>query len=374
MSISIDIEKTFKTSAGTFRLAPKFSTDVGMTVFLGPSASGKTATLKCVAGLLQPDSGTIELNGDTFYDSASRVNLAPRKRRVGYVFQDLALFPHLTVADNIVFGIRGSTRWAKRSMIEDMLKLMRLDQLYNCYPHQLSGGQRQRVALARALVIEPQVLLLDEPFTALDNAVREKLRSDIARIQASYDVPMILVTHDMEEAFEMAQQLVIFDRGRVLQVGDRDEVFYRPRNKTVARFVGSKNIYSGKLVGLDGGQARVATENFEVVCSASNGFSVGQEVEFCIRPEEVMIVRPDRQLSPGLVENVFSGNIVEAVHSGPTFSTKVRLPNSSNPDYDFAIKLPSHAYNRLRLSVGSPISISLKKSALHLLEQGDDDD
>jgi len=374
MSVFVDIDKNLASPSGGFQLAPKFETGKGMTVFFGPSASGKTSTLKCIAGLLRPDSGVIKVNDKVFFDSACLVDLPARKRRVGYVLQDLALFPHLSVVGNIAYGLRGLTLWARRSRVDEMLELMRLKGTADCRPAQLSGGQRQRVALARALVIRPEILLLDEPFTALDTAVREKLRADIANIQSSHNVPMLLVTHDLEEAFELGERLVVFDKGRVLQVGSRDEVFYRPRNKTVARFVGTKNIFSGKLLKVENGWGTVAADGFEVVCPVTNGFSAGSPVEFCIRPEEVMVVRPGRELGPEIEANILQGRVVEASHLGASFVTKVKLSRGSKRDYDFTIKLPSHAFNRLRLGVGSDVSISLKKNALHLLEAGETDD
>lgn len=368
MSVLVDIKKSLTSPSGNFGLAPKFETGQGMTVFFGPSASGKTSTLGCIAGLSRPDSGVIKVNDKVFFDSACRVDLPARKRRVGYVLQDLALFPHLSVAGNIAYGLRGLTQWAKRSRVDEMLELMRLRGTADSRPEQLSGGQRQRVALARALVIRPEILLLDEPFTALDTAVREKLRADIANIQSAYNMPMLLVTHDLEEAFELGERLVIFDKGSVLQVGTRDEVFYHPRNKTVARFVGTKNIFSGKLLKVENGWGTVAADGFEVVCPVTNGFSAGSPVEFCIRPEEVMVVRPGRELNPAIEANILQGRVVEAAHLGASFVTKVKLASGSRGDYDFTIKLPSHAFKSLRLGVGRDISISLKKNSLHLLE------
>jgi len=175
-----------------FDLDVELEVDTGLTVLFGPSGAGKTMTLRAVAGLLTPDAGHIAINGECLFDSAQGVNLPPQRRRVGYVMQDYALFPHLTVAENIAFGLTGHTAREKQLIVREMLEVMRLEGLGSRRPDRLSGGQQQRVALARALVIQPRVLLLDEPFAALDTPLRSRLRRDLVEVRQRFDLPILV--------------------------------------------------------------------------------------------------------------------------------------------------------------------------------------
>ena len=352
-----------------------------LVVIFGPSGSGKSLTLNILAGLAVPDSGRVHVGERIFFDSDKRVNLPPQKRRVGYVFQDYALFPHLTVAKNIAFGLGGLERAAVEKRVGEMLVLMRLENLGDRYPRQLSGGQKQRVALARALVMEPSVLLLDEPFSALDSAVREKFRVDLLRIKDRFDIPILFVTHDLEEAYMLADRVVVFDQGRVLQSDCRDEVFHRPLTRTVARFVGAKNIFSGQVLAVGGDGCRIETDDFQVTVPAGGldgavEAGLGDPVEFCIRPEDVMIVRPNQALTAEMRENFLPGRLMAAGRRGAMYQLEVKVGDAPplSGDFDFTIRIPAHAYERLGLGVGKELSISLKKQAIHLIPKGADAD
>lgn len=353
---------------GDFNHNVDFTAGNELVVAFGPSGSGKSLTLNMIAGLREPDSGRIVIGDQVFFDSSQKINLSPQRRKVGYVFQDYALFPHLTVAKNIAFGLSGLNKTEVSSRVEAMLKLMRLERLGDSYPDRISGGQRQRVALARALVMEPAILLLDEPFSALDSAVREKLRLDLIKIKERYNIPIIFVTHDLEETYLLADKIVVFNQGRILQTGTRDQVFHQPNGRTVARFVGAKNIFSGRIAKTNGTRCAIETDRFKVEAASTN-HAVGDEVDFCIRPEDIMIVRPDRALKKGVEANVFSGRIVSASRRGASYQLELALNGESNPEtaYDFIIRLPAHAYQRLGLSVESRIDISLKTPAICVL-------
>lgn len=338
-----------------------------LVVLFGPSGAGKSATLQCLAGLYRPDSGTISVNGAKFFDSETGVDLPPRKRNMGYVFQDYALFPHLTVAENIAFGLKGITRWAKRSKVDGMIKLMRLDGLADALPSKISGGQKQRVALARALVIEPKVLLLDEPLSALDSAVREKLRKDLLKIKEEFELTIILVTHNLEEAYQLGDKIVVFDQGRVLQSGNREEVFFHPADRTVARFVGAKNIFSGKVSRASNGHLVINSNRFQAITDVNSGFEVGETVGFCIRPEDVMVIRPDKELAGGLRENLFKGRIKSVSHRGDCCLLQFKIDDDNHDrDFDFIIKLPVHAFQKLKSISYPDVTVSLKKQAIHV--------
>ncbi|MGE4442570.1 MAG: ATP-binding cassette domain-containing protein [Desulfomicrobium sp.] len=213
-----------------FELHSRFSTNSRRIALFGPSGSGKSLTLLALAGLLRPQRGRIEVCGRTFLDVASGVNVPARKRKIGMLFQDFALFPHLTVRDNVSFGLKpvfGPLKAAHRERVDELLELCGLTSCAGQRPGQISGGQRQRTALARALAPNPDLLLLDEPFTALDQPLRERMRAELSTILERFDIPMVMVSHDLDDVDHFAQTLVAFGHGRVLDVID-----YEARRKT----------------------------------------------------------------------------------------------------------------------------------------------
>ena len=216
MTVDIDIVKTVRSGGAAFRLRTCFSTaDRAVTLF-GPSGSGKTLTLKAIAGLLTPDDGRIAVNGEVLFDAKAGLNLPTRRRGIGYVFQDYALFPHCTVRENVAFGLKplfGRLGRAGNRRVDDLLDRFGLDRLANCLPGTLSGGQRQRTALARALATQPRLLLLDEPFNALDQPLRMSMRRALSDLLETIDIPMILVTHDLDDIAMLADTLVAYCDG-----------------------------------------------------------------------------------------------------------------------------------------------------------------
>lgn len=215
-----------------------------VTVLFGRSGMGKSMTLACVAGLATPDAGQIIVNGLTCYDSTAGINLPPQQRRVGYVTQDYLLFPHLTVAQNVAFGLVNKSRSERDAIVQEALSWLGLEPLAHAHPRELSGGQQQRVALARALVIRPQVLLLDEPFSALDSPTRSRLRHDLLRLQREQGVPVLFVTHDLAEAMLLGEQMAVIADGRLLQLDTPQRVRQHPADMLVAELVGSEDAYS----------------------------------------------------------------------------------------------------------------------------------
>jgi ABC-type sulfate/molybdate transport systems ATPase subunit len=240
---------------GNFQLAVDVRVPLGLIVLFGPSGAGKSLTLRCLAGLLRPERGYISLDGQTLFDTESSLNLPPQARRVGYVPQHYALFPHLTVAENVRFALpeplqrtKGRQGRAERDRrVSELLSSLQLEGLERRYPSTLSGGQQQRVALARALAAEPCLLLLDEPFNALDAAVRERLRDMLRGFQRRFAIPIVLVTHDHQEVQQLADTVVAIQQGKVVQVGSVEEIFYAPRTLDVARLTGQRNIFGAHL-------------------------------------------------------------------------------------------------------------------------------
>jgi molybdate transport system ATP-binding protein len=222
MRIEVRLHKTLHARGRSFPLDVAFASQDEFVVLFGPSGAGKTVTLEAIAGLRQPDSGRIVIGDRVLFDHEAGINLPVRERRVGYVFQDYALFPHLTVAENIGFGLRRAWQWrvprGVRRSVDDMLQLFELTPVAQSYPRQLSGGQRQRVALARALVKQPDVLLLDEPFAALNPLLRARMRSELLDVQRRFAVPVLLITHDQEDVEIFADTLVLYGEGHVAGV------------------------------------------------------------------------------------------------------------------------------------------------------------
>ena len=236
MAIQVDIEKNFK----GFSLKSKFESNTSATGILGASGSGKSMTLRCIAGIETPDKGRIVINGRTVFDSEKKINLKPQERRIGYLFQNYALFPTMTVKDNILCGYRGE-KSQKEEKVRDYIKRYQLDGLENRYPAQLSGGQQQRVALARMMIGEPEAILLDEPFSALDGYLKDVLQKDMQEFLKQYQGDMLMVTHSRDEAFRFCNELMLLKEGKTLIFGDTRKLFEQPQLLEAARLTGCKN-------------------------------------------------------------------------------------------------------------------------------------
>jgi molybdate transport system ATP-binding protein len=283
-----------------FTLDVAFDAPAGLTVLFGPSGAGKSLTLQAIAGLLPLDAAHIALDGVVWHDSARGVYLPPQRRHVGYVPQHYALFPHLTVEQNIAFGLktRGSQKKESWQRIGELIALMRLGGLERQRPAQLSGGQQQRVALARALAVEPRLMLLDEPFSSLDAAVREALREELRALHERVHVPIVLVTHDAAEARMLAETVVVIQHGRVLQVGVPDAVFRSPVTRAVAALVGMHTCWTGVVIGFADGRsaqtgiARVQVDHdllLDVCVPARMQVHSGQTLQLGIRTDELRV-------------------------------------------------------------------------------------
>lgn len=244
MAITVDIEKNFK----GFHLKTAFSSSTSATGILGASGSGKSMTLRCIAGIEKPDRGKIVINGRTVFDSAQKINLKPQERRIGYLFQNYALFPTMSVRENIGCGYRGE-KAEKEKRIEDFIERYHLEGLENRLPSQLSGGQQQRVALARMMIGDPEAILLDEPFSALDGYLKDVLQKDMKEFLNQYPGDMLMVTHSRDEAFRFCNELMLLQEGRTLIFGNTRQLFEQPRLVEAARLTGCKNSSRIKKLG-----------------------------------------------------------------------------------------------------------------------------
>ena len=242
MSLIVDIEKKL----GSFLLRSKFETGSGTMALLGASGCGKSVTLKCIAGIMTPDKGRIVLDGETLFDSEKHIDLTPQRRQVGYLFQQYALFPNMTVLQNIQCGIRSGSRGEKQQRASEQLRRFRLEGLEKKYPAQLSGGQQQRVALARILASEPRAILLDEPFSALDGFLKWNLEMELADFLSDFSGPILWVSHDLGECFRSCRSVCIMDNGASLPVTDMETLVHHPATQCAARLVGLRNFLPGR--------------------------------------------------------------------------------------------------------------------------------
>jgi len=291
--IRVELHHTFP----DFTLDVRFTTAADVTVLFGPSGVGKSLTVRAIAGLFTPHRGYIQVEEEVWLDTARTLHIPPQKRRVGYVPQHYGLFPHLTVGENVAFGLRHMAPGERQQRVQEMLTLMRLEGLADRRPGELSGGQQQRVALARALVTQPRLLLLDEALGALDPVLREELRETVRTIQHRYRIPLFLITHDVEEAALLGDYWIVFEEGRVVQTGEPGEIFRHPATPHIARAVGMRNIYTGVV------RAHPAAGITEIQWGATvlqverGDLPVGRDVIFGFRPEDVLFVREDRPLA-----------------------------------------------------------------------------
>jgi len=330
---------------------------------VGPSGAGKSTVLRCIAGLQIPDQGVISCKGQVWFDSSIRINSSPQQRRVGMVFQNYALFPHLMVRDNLLLAVDEDKK-DRQNYVEQLLEQVHLTGLENRYPHQLSGGQQQRVALARALAREPQVLLLDEPFSAVDKVTRRKLYLELNTLRRGLDMPIILVTHDLDEAAMLADSMCVIHQGKTLQQGTPEEVLYKPENAAVARQVDVRNLLSATLIG-DKGQFQLRWHNYHLTVMATSGFKAGQYVHWTLSPSKILLhqrVRPSR----GEHENPVSGVIQDMVtlRGITTVLIVVEQTNGTILQMD----LPEHVAMRNQLMEGEMITVSLLSESIHLME------
>jgi len=276
---------------------PAFSLDVeveakpGVTVLYGASGAGKTLTLDCLAGFTAPDSGRIMLDERILFDAAARVNLPPRHRDCGYVFQNYALFPHMTLWQNLAFAAERHPRLERHRRVNEMLERFRILEHAAKLPNEVSGGQKQRCSIARALITQPRLLLLDEPSRGLDSFLRNELYQLVGQIRADYRIPIVLVTHDLDECFALGDTVLVYRDGRILQSGAPRKVYSQPATPEVARTLGVTNIFEAEILALDPGRntSRVRALGQELAGTYFPGRLLGDRVWMCVPPSELRI-------------------------------------------------------------------------------------
>ena len=328
-----------------------------VTVLFGPSGCGKTTTLRCLAGLDRPSTGVIRYIDTVWFDASQNVQLRPQARGVGFLFQEYALFPHLTVARNIAYGLGQLSAENRNTSVSNILELLQIKGLENRYPRQLSGGQQQRVALARALVTRPRILLLDEPLSALDERTREIIRPELRRLLTALGIPILLVTHDRVEAMAMGDHVVVLDQGAILQQGPVAEVFGRPANLAAASIVGIETVLDGRVQVVENGLATIAVGN--VLLTAVAPPKPCTHVSVCIRGEDVVLQVGDGHSSSP--RNRLDAAVCGWQAEGPL--VRVQL----DCGFPMTALVTRPAWEELGLREGSRVLALVKAPAIHLI-------
>lgn len=347
---------------GAFEYDAAFEADGEVVVLFGHSGAGKSLTLQAIAGLLTPVKGHIEIAGRMVFDRASGIEVPPQQRNVGYVVQELALFPHMSVVENVAFGVPGS-RVERHARARALLDRLGLAGYEDRAPGSLSGGQRQRVALARALARDVPLLLLDEPFSALDESLRRTLRAELLRLRAELGLTVVFVTHDLREAHLLADRLAVFDRGKILQFGRREEVFHRPASRRVAELTGVGNVMSGRVLRRLEGVLEVDVSGLVLrVEDPEWRPAVGEGVELALRAERVNLRR-------GAPEELGASNFVQAdvmeEHAYGAGFTLRFAPLGPGPSLE--VDLPSRPYEVLGLQERKRWTLELPAEDLHVM-------
>ncbi len=376
MSARLDVRLVKRLPGFTLDVA--WSAGDGVAVLFGPSGAGKTLTLQCLAGLLRADEGRIVVDGRVLFDAdarGARVDVPPQARRVGYVFQGYALFPHLSVADNVGFGLRDLPAARRADKTAQVLARLGLAEHADRLPRELSGGQRQRVALGRALAIDPALLLLDEPLSALDAPLRRALRDELRQLLSDLGTAAVLVTHDFTEAYRLGDRIVVYDAGRVVQSAPRSELLWQPASDSVARIMGIRNVLRGTVVKAtpDRIQIRWRGQLLEAVNSPSRSYlpAADTPIAFFIRPEYVRLIRKDRgSADPTHHMNLMDGVVVGEEDFGTTWSLRIRLSVPGAPaqgEYDLEVEVPHLVYEILEIERDRRWQFSIHRGSIHVL-------
>jgi molybdate transport system ATP-binding protein len=371
--LEVRIRKRYSNPEGSFNLNVHFRALAGFTILFGASGAGKTTLLDCIAGLSDPDDGRIAVGGEDLYDSEKKRNVAAWKRNIGYVHQDLALFPHLTAEENVAYGLRRLRSPERQTRSREILALFRIDHLRDRRPAQISGGERQRVALARALVTEPRALLLDEPLAALDRPTKSSLVGDLRRWNQHHRVPILFVTHDGEEVFALGDEVIVLDAGRIVAQGQPHEVMHAPRLETVAHLSGFENIFDGTVVALheDRGTMTCQITTCQIMtCRLGGGAveletplvraEVGSRLRVGVRAGDLLLAT---EYPHGLsARNVLPGTIRRLVQRDVVISAMVDCGGT-----EFEVHVTLAARDALQLGAGKSVWVVVKTHSCHLM-------
>ena len=358
------LTKTLRGDAVTsFLLDVDLEVSPGITILFGPSGAGKSTLLDCIAGLTQPDTGQIAVNGQTFFASAKKINLPPQRRRISYVFQSLALFPHMTAEANVAYGLSNLPEQERRARVFEILQMFRVEQLRTRKPREISGGEQQRVALARSLVTLPRVLLLDEPLTGLDAELKASIIDDLRIWNAAHKIPILYVTHSREEVDALGERVLALVHGKIVSEGTPREVLDAPRRKRLAQAAGFENLLSGTVLDLreEDGVMRVhladGTPEIEVPLGHA---APGDRVRIAVRAGDILLgTEPPRGLS---ARNILEGKILSLERRGTLVAARVDCGVA------FTVHVTLGAARTLRLAAEKRVWLVLKTHSCHFVE------
>jgi|SRR5581483_383931 len=361
-SLEARVLKRFDAGQGSFELDVECSAPPGITILFGASGAGKTTLLNCIAGLEKPNSGRIALGQDVLFDSAAKKSEPSWKRRVGYVFQDLALFPHLTAAQNIAYGMRHRGSRESQESVGAIAHAFRIDHLLHRRPGEISGGERQRVALARSLITNPRVLLLDEPLAALDAGTKAHIVDDLRLWNAKHRIPILYVTHSREEVFALGERVLLLAAGKVLAQGTPHEVMSAPREETVAQLAGFENIFDAAVIAIHEDRGTMTCRLTGSVVDLETPLvraDVGDQLRIGVRAGDILLAT---QKPVGLsARNVIPARVVWLVQRDMMVVVKV----------DCGIETEVHvtllARDSLQLAVERKVWLVVKTHSCHLM-------
>ena len=317
MSLSVRLTRNFRpgTDSAGFGLQVEFMAERGITVLFGPSGAGKSLTLNCIAGFEKPDAGRILLGDRILFDAEARVNLRPQDRQCGYVFQSHALFPHMTVRENLMFAAERHPRLERHRRVTEMLERFGLTEIAGRRPAKISGGQNQRCSIARALITTPRALLLDEPAAGLDATLRGELSDVLKQVRDVLEIPLLLVTHDFDDAMTLADRVLVYSGGRIVQSGSADSVRTHPASGEIARMFGPTNILDAEILALDPGRnsSRVRINGTEINARYLPGHFRGDRIRMNARPDELTVhgSRAENRMEVRLERTLERANFIE---------------------------------------------------------------
>lgn len=370
MGVKVEIRKCYPEAENSekvgakkaFMLDVSFAMENEFVVLFGPSGSGKTTLFKCISGITEPDSGKITVGRKVYFDIDRKINLLIQKRNLGYVFQNNTLFPHMNVRKNIECGLKGWEKEAKEERVMKMLSLFSIEELETRYPSQLSGGQKQRVALARTLAPRPELLLLDEPFSALDKKIRTELIEKIKSLQDKLRIPLLFITHNLEEAFMLADRILILEGGKVQQFETPDEIFSHPQNQCVAELIGMSNIFDDAIVeGCDRLSRSTVLKSGDMTIRVSSlNLKPGEKVSWGIHPENVTLLLPGSD-STNLEENIYSAYISNIFNKGAKKKITLKLARQNKT---LTAEVPVQIVDALKLSAGDLCLVKMEMSKI----------
>jgi molybdate transport system ATP-binding protein len=346
-----------------FLLDARIEVNPGITILFGPSGAGKSTLLDCIAGLVRPNEGRIEIDGDVVFDSEKRLNQPPQHRRTAYVFQDLALFPQMTVAANVAYGLSSEAQNDRNARVAEILKLFRVERLRDRKPAEISGGEKQRVALARSLVTLPRVLLLDEPLSGLDADLKSSIIDDLRVWNGAHKIPILYVTHSRDEVDALGERVIAMERGRIVSEGTPREVLDAPRRRRLAQAAGFENLLSGTVVDLrepDGVmRVRLAGEDCEIEAPLAHA-APGDQVRIAIRAGDILLAtEAPRALS---ARNVLGGKILSLERRGTLVIARVDCGAV------FTVHVTPGAERTLELATEKKVWLVLKTHSCHFVE------